>query len=78
MPNTIIAEGSGRATVPDNLRFLFIARGSLRELEYYIHLTQRLGYLNEDEHQQLAEIGDETARVLTGFIRFKQQEAETS
>ena len=73
-----IAEGSGRATVADNLRFLFIARASLRELEYYIHLTKRLGYLNEGNHQQLADMGDETARVLSGFIRFKQQEAKTS
>ena len=70
-----IAEGSGRATVADNLRFLFIARASLRELEYYIHLTKRLGYLNEGDHQQLATTQDEAARVLTGFIRFKQQEA---
>ena len=70
-----IAEGSGRATVADNLRFLFIARASLRELEYYIHLTKRLGYLNEGNHQQFAAMSDETAKVLTGFIRFKQQEA---
>jgi four helix bundle protein len=73
-----IAEGSGRATVPDNLRFLYIARGSLREVEYYLHLTKRLGYLNESDHQQLTEIQDETAKVLTGFIRFKQREAKTS
>jgi four helix bundle protein len=71
-----IAEGSGRRTITDFLRFLYIALGSLRELEYYIHLSKRLGYLNETAHQQLDTLADETARILTGFIRFKEQEAK--
>ena len=72
-----IAEGSGRRTLRDYLRFLYIAKGSLTELEYYIHLAKRLDYLSVDDHQRLDAMQDETARVLTGFIRFKQQEAET-
>jgi len=52
------------------------ALSSLVELEYYIHLTKRLGYLYEDDHRRLDALQDETARVLTGFIRFKEQEAE--
>ena len=59
----------------DFLRFLYIAKGSLRELEYYFHLSQRLGYLSEPDHQQLDALADETARILTGFIRFKEEEA---
>ena len=70
------AEGSGRRTIRDYLRFLYIAKGSLTELEYYIHLAKRLGYLSEDDYQRLDALQDETARVLTGFIRFKEQEAE--
>ena len=71
-----IAEGSGRRTLADYLRFLYIAKGSLCELEYYIHLAKRLGYLTEQDYQRLDALQDETARVLTGFIRFKEQEAE--
>lgn len=73
-----IAEGSGRRTLVDYIRFLYMAKGSLAELEYYIHLTKRLGYLSLDDHQRLETLQDETARVLTGFIRFKEQEAETT
>ena len=72
-----IAGGSGRRTLRDYLRFLYIAKGSLTELLYYIHLAKRLDYLSVDDHQRLDALQDETARVLTGFIRFKQQEAET-
>ena len=72
-----IAEGSGRRTIVDYLRFLFIARGSLREVEYYIHLCKRLGYLSDKDHQRLDALADETAKVLVGFIRFKQQEANS-
>ena len=73
-----IAEGSGRRTLTDYIRFLYMAKGSLAELEYYIHLAKRLGYLSLDDHQRLETLQDETARVLWGFIRFKEQEAETT
>jgi len=72
------AEGSGRRTIRDYVRFLYIAKGSLCELEYYIHLAKRLGYLTEEDYHRLDALQDETARVLTGFIRFKEQEAEAS
>jgi hypothetical protein len=36
-----------------------------------------LGYLPLDDYQRLDALQDETARVLTGFIHFKEQEAET-
>ena len=48
-----IAEGSGRRTLADYIRFLFIAKGSLTEVEYYIHLAQRLGYLSSESHTEL-------------------------
>lgn len=70
-----IAEGSGRRTVRDFLRFLYMANGSLREVEYYLHLSLRLDYLSEADSRALTAVKDETARVLTGFIRFKEKEA---
>ena len=48
-----IAEGSGQQTLPNSCRFLYLAKGSLHEVEYYIHLSHRLGYLSASVHQQL-------------------------
>jgi len=71
-----IAEGSGRESLAEYLHFLSIAKGSLAEVEYYIHLANRLTYLPSAIHQELEELQSACARALVGFIRFKQQELE--
>jgi hypothetical protein len=40
-----IAEGSGKQYLKEFRHFLHIARASLSEVEYYVHLSYRLGYL---------------------------------
>jgi len=40
-----IVEGASRESKRDYLHFLYIARGSLSEAQYFIHLAERLGYL---------------------------------
>ncbi len=65
-----IAEGCGRSSDFDFLRFLDMANGSLRELQYQISLAQRLCYL--PSHSTLANEDSvlfETGRVLHGLIR---------
>ncbi len=65
-----IAEGCGRHSNADLLRFLDIASGSLRELQYQTSLADRLGYLKPgssltDDDSVLFEAG----KVLHGLIR---------
>ena len=58
-----IAEGSARGTNRDYLHFLHIARASLTETQYFIHLAGRLGYLGEADRMELE------AQVKTTFVK---------
>jgi four helix bundle protein len=68
-----IVEGCARHTESDYLRFLDIAYGSVRELEYQISLSKRLGFLPEASHQLVASMAAETAKVINGLIRSLRQ-----
>ncbi|GAB4542088.1 MAG: hypothetical protein Kow0063_33610 [Anaerolineae bacterium] len=63
-----IAEGSGRQYLTEFRQFLYTARASLSEVEYYIHLADRLGYLSAEEKAHLGQAKTEAARTLQGFI----------
>ena len=44
---TNIAEGASRSHIKEYLHFLFIARGSMAELEYLLNLSHRLNFLTK-------------------------------
>jgi four helix bundle protein len=69
-----IVEGSSRNTQKDYLHFLYIARGSLNETAYFIHLSQRLGYLPSPQAQALTDDCHRAGRILTGLIQSEEQE----
>ncbi len=64
-----IAEGQGRETTRDFLRFLEIARGSLQELETQLILASRLRYIDETGKAALFEVAEETGRLLSGLVK---------
>ena len=64
-----IAEGSGRESNSDYLRFLSIARGSLAETEYFLHLTRRLGFISESDWDQLTAAVNQTFAALNGLMK---------
>lgn len=68
-----IAEGFGRATRPDFLRFLRTARGSLFELQTQLHIAATLKMI--DPHISVHELLAETDRVLQGLIRSIEERA---
>ena len=64
-----IVEGAARRTDADFGNFLNIAYGSLAELRYFIDLSKRLGYFNEETHSHLADQADEGSRMLNGLMK---------
>ena len=70
-----ICEGSARGSDKDYLHFLHIARASLSEAQYFLHLAFRLGYLAESEHARLAEQTRRTFACLHGLIQSVEAQA---
>src|ERR1039457_3051353 len=63
-----IAEGSARRTRKDYLHFLYIARASLTEAHYFVHLSKRLGYVRDERHAELESLFRRTFACLLGLI----------
>jgi four helix bundle protein len=59
-----IAEGQGRSSVREFLRFLDIARGSLAEVDTHITIAERLGYAMPEQSRVLRHRIDVIARML--------------
>ena len=64
-----IAEGAGRRTVKDFLRFLDIAKGSINEVQYFLHLAARLDYLQESDVDSLRVAAEEVSKCLAGYMK---------
>ena len=72
-----IVEGSSREGKRDYLHFLYIARGSLSEAQYFVHLAQRLGYMQAAEADCLINQARQTFGCLHGLIKAVEKEAGT-
>ena len=68
-----IAEGFGRESTKELLRFLYTARGSLMELSTQLEICNNLSYLSEEEHSSIQRLADEVNRLLNGLIFSKKK-----
>lgn len=64
-----IVEGSARESQAEYCRFLEIAYGSLKELQYQYNLAVRLSYVNGNDITGITEKLVETEKVLAALFR---------
>ena len=64
-----IAEGYGRNSRNEYIRFLQIALGSLFELQTQLQIAVHLGYLKKEEFESLYERTREVERMLSVLIK---------
>jgi four helix bundle protein len=72
-----IAEGTGRGSDAEMVRFLHIALGSASELDYHLLLARDLNFLNNSVHEQLTSELAEVKRMLNAFICASHKEGES-
>ncbi len=64
-----IVEGSARASLNEYVRFLDMAYGSARELEYQIQLAAELGFLTVEVVESLVPLSVRVCKLLNALIR---------
>jgi four helix bundle protein len=64
-----IAEGCGRDTPAELVRFLYVALGSASECEYHLLLAHDLGFLDDKQYRFLSGEATQIKRMLAALIR---------
>ena len=65
-----IAEGHGRYHFLDNVRFCYIARGSLTEVQSHMALAHEVGYLPGEIYNRMSVQAESTGKQLNNYIAY--------
>lgn len=68
--STNIAEGYGRFYYQENVRFCYIARGSLEETLSHLIFALEMNYIPAELYKELEIEGEEIDKMLNGYISF--------
>ena len=63
-----IAEGYGRSTNNDLIHFLYNSLGSSNELDTQITISYNLGYLSDEDYQNLDAMNEDINKMLRSLI----------
>jgi four helix bundle protein len=64
-----VVEGQSRQTTKEYIQFLYNARGSLEEVRYFLFLSLKLSFLEEDTYKELEDRYESASRMLNGLIK---------
>ena len=73
-----LAEGSGRKSVKEKIRFLEIAFGSMTEVFCELQTACDLGYITKEQFDELRPRFTDIARMLSGMRKKFQEQIEAS
>jgi four helix bundle protein len=65
-----IAEGHGRFYFQDNVRFCYMARGSLTEVQSHLSFAKELGYITQEIYASATREAEAVARAINGWIAY--------
>lgn len=69
-----IAEGFGRQTDKEFIQFLYIAKGSVAEVQCQLYLALDLGYIDGKMFEKVFKIASEVGKLISGFISYLREE----
>ena len=65
-----ITEGYAQQTDKEFIQFLYIALGSVAEVQSQLYIAQDLNYISKGDFDKIHELGTERARLIAGFIKY--------
>ena len=68
-----IAEGAARKSEKENIQFLYIALGSVAEVETQLIISRNLDYIDEEQYQTLNIRLESIRKPLIGLIKYLKQ-----
>jgi four helix bundle protein len=65
-----IAEGFSRRTTKEFIQFLFIAKGSVAEVQSQLYVALDQSYITQEKFDELHSKSEGVARLISGFITY--------
>jgi len=73
-----IAEGYGRGSNNDLIRFLYVSLGSSNELDTQLILSREMSFITEETFLELSALNSEVNKMISSLIYVRTHKGETN